>query len=88
MNKLDNKHEHNHDHHGHTHTHQVASSPEEAEALLRYMLDHNKHHAEELHELSHCFEDEISDLVHDAVDTLMNSNNYLEQALSLINNSK
>ena len=83
--------EHNHEHlhgHSHSHTHQVASSPEEAEALLRYMLDHNKHHAEELHELSHCFEDEISDLVHDAVDTLMDSNNYIEQALALLENSK
>ncbi len=85
-------HEHTHTHththtHSHDHHHPVASSHEEAVALLRYMLDHNQHHADELHELAHCFEDEIADLVHDAVDRLQESNTYIEQALSLIDNS-
>ena len=79
-------HTHSHDH-SHNHSHPVASSMEEAVALLRYMLDHNQHHADELHELGHCFEDEIADLVHDAVDSLQDSNTYLEQALSLLDNS-
>ena len=81
-----NAHEHSHTH-SHDHSHPVASSHEEAVALLRYMLDHNQHHANELHELAHCFEDEIADFVHDAVDRLQESNSYVEQALSLLANS-
>ena len=85
------EHEHNHTHsheheHDHGHSHSVASSPEEAQALLKYMLDHNQHHAEELHDLAHCFEAEIADLVHDAVDKLEESNDLMEQALALLNN--
>ena len=73
----------------HTHSHAAASSPEEALALLKYMLDHNRHHAEELHELGHCFDDEtVGDLIHDAVDKLGESNALIEQALSLIANAQ
>ena len=71
----------------HTHTHAAASSPEEALALLKYMLDHNRHHAEELHDLAHCFDDVAGDLIHDAVDKLGESNDLIEQALSLITNA-
>ena len=70
----------------HSHSHAAASSPEEALALLKYMLDHNRHHAEELHELAHCFDDVSADLIHDAVVRLGDSNALLEQALSLLNN--
>ena len=46
-------HDHDHDHvhphdHEHTHSHDH-HSPEEALALLTYMLGHNRHHAQELH---------------------------------------
>lgn len=71
----------------HTHSHTAATSPEEALALLNYMLSHNRHHAEELHELAHYFDDVEGDLLHDAVDKLTESNDLLEQALSLINNA-
>jgi len=78
---------HSHSHDGeHAHSHAVASSPEEALAMLRYMLSHNQHHAAELHDLAHCFEDEIADLVHDAVDRLSESNDLMEQALALLDN--
>lgn len=77
---------HTHEH-THTHSHAAASSPEEALALLTYMLDHNRHHAEELHDLSHCFGSTEGDLLHDAVDKLMESNDLIEQALSLIRNA-
>lgn len=85
----DHEHEvHEHDHeHTHTHSHSAASSPEEALALLNYMLDHNRHHAEELHDLAHCFDDVAGDLIHDAVDKLGESNDLIEQALSLIKNA-
>ena len=79
-------HEHTHTD-GTTHSHgEVANSPEESLAMLKYMLHHNQHHAEELHELAHSFEDEIADLVHDAVDRLEESNDLMEQALSLLEN--
>ena len=72
--------------HGHTHSHATASSPEEALALLKYMLDHNRHHAEELHDLAHSFDEVAGDLIHEAVDKLGESNDLIEQALSLIQN--
>ena len=90
---------HSHEHGGHTHehvhadgtthshSHAAASSPEEALALLTYMLSHNRHHAEELHDLAHCFDDVAEDLIHQAVDKLGESNDLIEQALSLIKNS-
>lgn len=80
---------HKHDHeHTHTHSHTAASSPEEALALLKYMLDHNRHHAEELHDLAHSFDEVVADLIHDAVDKLGESNDLIEQALSLIMNAQ
>ena len=78
-----------HDHnHPHSHSNAGASSPEEALALLTYMLSHNRHHAEELHDLAHCFDDVAEDLIHQAVDKLGESNDLIEQALSLIRNSQ
>ena len=72
--------------HSHAHSHAAASSPEEALALLKYMLDHNRHHAEELLDLAHCFDEVSGDLIHEAVDRLGESNDLIEQALSLISN--
>ena len=61
-------HDHDHDHvhphdHEHTHSHDH-HSPEEALALLTYMLGHNRHHAEELHELAHDVDGEAQQLLH------------------------
>jgi hypothetical protein len=82
-------HDHNHpENHTHSHSHAVASSPEEALALLTYMLSHNRHHAEELHDLAHCFDEVAEDLIHQAVDKLGESNDLIEQALCLIRNSQ
>ena len=80
-------HTHEHDHsHAHPHGHgPAAASPEETLALLRYMLDHNRHHADELHELAHGVSDESArDLIHEAVDALNESNLRLEEALALL----
>lgn len=71
-------HEH-HDHHDH-HDHAPAS-PAETLALLTYMLGHNRHHAEELHELAHGASETAAALIHEAVDDLMRSNEKLAQAL-------
>ena len=76
--------EHIHEH-AHEHSHSPASSPEETLALLNYMLGHNRHHADELHELAHGVEDDAArDLIHEAVDALRESNLRLEEALALL----
>ncbi|MDR0838349.1 MAG: hypothetical protein LBN99_01755 [Oscillospiraceae bacterium] len=42
--------------HPHEHTHGSAGTREEAEALLKFTLAHNRSHEEELHELGHALE--------------------------------
>lgn len=81
----DHPHEHPHEHpHDHEHPH-PAASPEETLALLQYMLGHNRHHAEELHELAHGVRDEAArELLHGAVEALQESNRRLEAALARI----
>ena len=80
-------HEHEHHHeHSHEHEHlQEASSPAETLALLNYMLGHNRHHAQELHELAHGVENaEARSLLHEAVEALDRSNDKLDAALKLL----
>ena len=81
-------HPHTHDHgheqeHTHTHTHDH-HSPEEALALLAYMVQHNRHHAEELHELAHSMDDEAAQLIHDAILDFDLGNEKLDEALKLL----
>ncbi len=78
----EHEHEHQHPHdHEHHHDHH---SPEETLALLTYMLKHNRHHAEELHELAHGVEGEAAEVLHRAVDALNGSNELLERALTML----
>ena len=79
------EHEHHHEHH-HDHEHlQEVSSPAETLALLNYMLGHNRHHAQELHELAHGVENaEARSLLHEAVEALDQSNDKLDAALKLL----
>lgn len=70
-------HEHCHDHH---HEHSL----EETVALLTYMVGHNRHHAEELHELAHGVDGEAAQLIHDAVVDFQVGNEKLEEALRLL----
>ena len=91
-------HEHCHEHaHCHDHDHDHAHhSPEEALALLAYMVQHNRHHAEELHELAHSMDDETirkvrallssekQQLLHDAVVDFTLGNEKLDEALKLL----
>ena len=77
-------HTHSHDQtqsHDHDHQHH---SPEEALALLSYMVQHNRHHAEELHELAHSLEDEPAQLLHDAILDFNLGNEKLDEALKLL----
>ena len=60
------------------------NSKEEAKALLKYMLDHNKHHAAELAELAGQFDDAAGAVVQAAVKDLISSNEKLDLALYLL----
>ena len=90
---LAHDHEHNHDHgrnhdHDHNHNHEHASgeapSREETLALLSYMVHHNKHHAEELSELSKSLDGEASISLQKAISAFENGNAELERALELM----
>lgn len=79
-------HEHKHTHeHGHTHE---VHSPDETVALLTYMVGHNQHHAEELHELAHSVEGEAQQLLHEAVVELTLGNEKLAEALRILKEEK
>lgn len=75
-------HEHHHDHENeHCHEHH---SHEEALALLTYMVGHNKHHTEELHDIAHSTDGEAAQLLHEAVSQYTQANEKLEKALALL----
>jgi len=80
---------------GHTHTHgdvTAFESVEQAIALMSYMLDHNKHHAEELHELSHKLEatgkENAAQLIGVALEKYYAGNEDLEKALNALKEGK
>ena len=83
---------HEHEHaNGHSHTHGPVTafdSVEQAEALMRYMLEHNRHHAEELHELCHKLEasgkNDAAQLIDEAVDRFFAGNELLAKALEAL----
>jgi len=93
--------EHEHAFHAHTHadgtthTHSEVSafeSVDQAIALMSYMLDHNKHHAEELHELSHKLEatgkENVAKLIDEALDEYYHGNDALSKALDTLKEGK
>lgn len=70
--------------HEHNHSHNTVSSPEETLALLNYMLGHNRHHAEELHELAHNLTDSEATLLHEAVEDFNRGNEKLARVLAMM----
>ena len=60
---------------------------EEVLALLNYMLDHNRHHADELHDICHALEDEgkaeAAAALTEALHAFDHGNDKLEKALEL-----
>ena len=82
-----------HDHpHGHEQKHDMHDGGENAVrqtiALLKYMLEHNRHHAEELHDLAHQLngqgKEAAADRIHEAIHSFNEGNDLLEQALAAI----
>jgi hypothetical protein len=77
-------HDHHHEHH-HSHPAGGEDAIRQSRALLEYMLDHNRHHAEELHDLAHQLGDqgrqEAAERMHEAIHRFEEGNALLEQAL-------
>ena len=72
-------HEHTHDG-GHDHAH----GGEKAVAVLRYMLEHNNHHAAELSDMARQFTGEAQHQLLHAVESFDQANGYLSAALEQI----
>ena len=86
-------HAHSHDHHDHVHADITAfDSKDQAIALMSYMLDHNVHHAEELHELAHKLEisgeEEAAHLIDHALEKYSVGNANLAEALDSLKKEK
>lgn len=86
-------HEGGHGHEGCGHHHEHADgganlTPEQTLALMSYMLDHNRSHADELHNICHALEDQgkadASALVAEAVHYFDHCNEKLDEALKLV----
>ena len=82
-------HEHEHEH---THPHEHGAIPgfeslDQAEALMSYMLDHNRHHADELHDICHSLEDAgkaaAAEKLAEALHYFDHCNEYLAEAVAL-----
>ncbi len=90
----DHAHEHEPSHeHKHTHAHEHGHShhsPEETAALLRYMIEHNEHHCEDLHEIYHALDSagksEAAWELQSAIRLYGEGNALLAEALKLIDN--
>ena len=80
-------------HEGHTHPHHH-DSPEAGKdlALLTYMLEHNRHHTEELHDLAHSLSESGcaagAELLHAAVADFQQGNEKLAAALAALKEAK
>ncbi|MDR0905575.1 MAG: hypothetical protein LBN00_05300 [Oscillospiraceae bacterium] len=71
--------------HGHEHSHGAAGTKEEAIALLRFTLQHNRSHEEELHDLAHTLEhlglDKAAEEVWYSLDDSKCATEHIERAL-------
>jgi uncharacterized FlgJ-related protein len=85
------EHPHTHDHahdHSHEHSHGGFDSVEQAVALLTYMLEHNRRHAEELHDACHKLEDmgkaEAAEKLGEALHGYSHACEHLAEALEVL----
>ena len=92
MGHLDHDHTHDHTHshdHDHLHSHEPLQAKdgavdEQPVAVLRYMLDHNIHHASELSDLADQLTGEARHQMLHAVESFDQANGYLSAALELL----
>ena len=74
-------HDHHHDHH-HEHLHAEGGAPDaQTVAVLKYMLEHNIHHATELSDLASQLSGEAAHQLLHAVEAFDQANGYLAAAL-------
>ncbi len=99
MGHLDSGHTHEHTHDGVTHTHEHThphdhtheelhaengAVSEQTVAVLKYMLEHNIHHAAELSDLAQQLTGEARHQMEHAVEAFDQGNGYLSAALELL----
>ena len=74
-----------HHHHEHTHTHDLNGSDDRNYVLLRYMYEHNEHHAEELSDLIEALKADgkahVAEHVEEALEEYKKGNALLHEAL-------
>ncbi|MEG0778928.1 MAG: hypothetical protein RSE64_04340 [Oscillospiraceae bacterium] len=85
----EHEHEHEHTHsHEHDHAHLKEQTPEETLVVLGYMLEHNNHHGEDMHEIFHALEHQghpdAAALVAEAMHFFDHGNEKLAEALKLL----
>lgn len=68
----------------HNHCHACEVNTEETAALLKYMLSHNRHHADELYDMANSLDGAAKELVHAAVIDIESSNDKIAKALALL----
>ena len=75
-------------HHEHSHHHGKDAVPatdqERSIALLQYMIDHNRSHAEELEELADGLSENVATMVRDAIGEFNHANEMLVSALDVL----
>ena len=69
------------DGHDHAHSHSHSHEDMETVALLKYMIDQNKHHADELYDIANKLDGTAKELVHAAVIDYETGTGKLEKAL-------
>ena len=89
LDHIHGEHTHDHDHehphtHAHAHPHEHGHGGEKTVAVLRYMLDHNVHHAAELGDLAKEFSGEVAHQLMHAVEAFDQANGYLSAALDML----
>ena len=84
-------HHHHHEHH-HDHGEGAGTAPEQTVALLSYMLDHNRAHADDIHELAHKLEamgyHEVAALMGEGLSCYIDGNERLAEALEALKEGK
>lgn len=73
-----------HEHGHHDHDHHTFESPEQRDALLAYLIDHERSHADELHEMAHQIDGEAAALIHEAVELFVKGADKLEASLKVL----
>lgn len=86
---MEHTHEHIHEHdHAHGHDHAPVTDEARRQALLRYMIDHNEHHCEELADLLDGLEGAPRRKLLEAIGGFEAANVQLREVLELLEEGK